>query len=45
MKKVDAKKKPGLAKLPTVVRNKMGYAKNGTKAKNGMSCSSKMKKK
>jgi hypothetical protein len=29
MKAVDSKKNPGLAKLPTEVRNKMGYAKNG----------------
>lgn len=44
MKKVDAKKSPGLAKLPKVVRNKMGYAKNGTMAKNGLCCSSKKTK-
>jgi hypothetical protein len=29
MKPVDAKKNPGLSKLPTEVRNKMGYMKNG----------------
>ena len=29
MKTVDTKKNPGLAKLPTPVRNKMGYAKGG----------------
>jgi hypothetical protein len=29
MKSVDAEKNPGLAKLPTEVRNKMGYAKKG----------------
>lgn len=29
MKPVDAKKNPGLAKLPTKVRNKMGYMKKG----------------
>ena len=29
MKPVDKEKNPGLAKLPTDVRNKMGYAKNG----------------
>ena len=29
LKKVDAKKNPGLAKLPTKVRNKMGYMKKG----------------
>jgi hypothetical protein len=29
MKPIDAKKNPGLAKLPTAVRNKMGYMKKG----------------
>ena len=29
LKKVDAKKNPGLAKLPTKVRNKMGFMKKG----------------
>lgn len=29
MKPVDAGKNPGLAKLPTEVRNKMGYMKKG----------------
>ena len=29
MKEVDAEKNPGLAKLPTKVRNKMGYKKKG----------------
>ena len=29
MKEVDAEKNPGLAKLPTEVRNKMGYKKKG----------------
>jgi len=29
LKPVDTKVKPGLAKLPTAVRNKMGYAKKG----------------
>jgi hypothetical protein len=29
MKSVDATKNPGLAKLPTAVRNKMGYMKKG----------------
>lgn len=43
MKKVNKTKQPGLAKLPTTVRNKMGYAKNGAKAKCGM-CVSKKKK-
>jgi len=42
LKPVDSSKKPGLAKLPTEVRNKMGYQKNGGKtpkpkmAKGGM---------
>jgi hypothetical protein len=31
LKPVDKKSKPGLAKLPTAVRNKMGYAKKGGK--------------
>jgi hypothetical protein len=29
LKPVDSSKKPGLAKLPTEVRNKMGYQKDG----------------
>lgn len=29
MKKVDMKKNPGMAKLPTAVRNKMGFMKDG----------------
>jgi len=29
LKKVDTKKNPGLAKLPTKVRNKMGFMKKG----------------
>lgn len=33
LKAVDSTKNPGLAKLPTEVRNKMGYMKNGGKAK------------
>jgi hypothetical protein len=32
LKPVDKKSKPGLAKLPTDVRNKMGYAKKGGSA-------------
>jgi len=32
LKKVDSKKNPGLSKLPTSVRNKMGYMKKGGKA-------------
>lgn len=31
LKPVDKAEKPGLAKLPTAVRNKMGYQKNGGK--------------
>jgi hypothetical protein len=31
LKSVDAEENPGLAKLPTNVRNKMGYAKKGGK--------------
>ena len=33
LKPVDKKKNPGLAKLPTQVRNKMGYMKDGGKVK------------
>ena len=33
LKPVDKKKNPGLAKLPTEVRNKMGYMKDGGKVK------------
>ena len=33
MKKVDPKKNPGLAKLPKIVRNKMGFMKKGGKVK------------
>jgi len=37
MKKVDANENPGLSKLPTEVRNKMGYMKKGGMAmKKGM---------
>ena len=36
MKTVDQKKNPGLAKLPTKVRNKMGYKKKGGKLKKMM---------
>jgi hypothetical protein len=32
-KKVDSKKNPGLSKLPTSVRNKMGFMKKGGKAR------------
>jgi len=33
LKPVDKKSNPGLAKLPTDVRNKMGYAKKGGSTK------------
>lgn len=33
LKPVDKAKNPGLSKLPTLVRNKMGYQKNGGKVK------------
>ena len=36
MKKVDSSDNPGLSKLPTEVRNKMGYMKKGGMAKKGM---------
>lgn len=50
LKAVDSSKNPGLAKLPTPVRNKMGYQKSGGKVVKAMSgCKacwgSKMKKK
>ena len=35
LKPVDKSKNPGLAKLPTQVRNKMGYMKDGGKVKKG----------
>jgi hypothetical protein len=31
LKETNAEENPGLAKLPTNVRNKMGYARNGGK--------------
>jgi len=37
MKPVDMKKNPGVAKLPTDVRNKMGFMKKGGMAEGGMS--------
>ena len=37
LKETDAEKNPGLAKLPTDVRNKMGYMRKGGKAKKMMS--------
>jgi hypothetical protein len=36
MKPVDMKKNPGVAKLPTAVRNKMGFMKEGGTAKADM---------
>jgi len=36
MKSVDMKKNPGVAKLPTAVRNKMGFMKEGGMAKADM---------
>jgi len=36
LKEVDASDNPGLSKLPTEVRNKMGYMKKGGMAKKGM---------
>jgi hypothetical protein len=36
MKPVDMKKNPGVAKLPTAVRNKMGFMKEGGMAKSKM---------
>lgn len=35
LKPVDKGKNPGLSKLPTPVRNKMGYQKMGGKTKKG----------
>ena len=36
MKPVDMEKNPGVAKLPTAVRNKMGFMKEGGMAKSDM---------
>jgi hypothetical protein len=36
LKPVDVKKNPGLAKLPTPVRNRMGFAKKGKKVSESM---------
>ena len=33
LKSIDKNKNPGLAKLPTKVRNKMGFMKKGGKVK------------
>ena len=46
MKKVNAKKNPGLSKLPKPVRNKMGYMKDGGSVKpKGMKMGGKVKPK
>ena len=45
MKAVDAEKNPGLAKLPTKVRNKMGYMKKGGMAHEDMAKDMPMMKK
>jgi len=45
MKKVDAKKNPGMAKLPTAVRNKMGYMKEGGMAHSDVKMDKKVVKK
>jgi hypothetical protein len=37
MKSVDMEKNPGMAKLPTAVRNKMGFMKKGGMAESGKS--------
>jgi len=45
MKPVDMKKNPGLAKLPTAVRNKMGYMKEGGAAHSDIKMDKKVIKK
>lgn len=45
MKPVDAKKNPGVAKLPTAVRNKMGFMKNGGAAHSDVKMDKKVVKK
>lgn len=45
MKAVDAEKNPGLSKLPTEVRNKMGYMKKGGMAHSDMAQDMPMMKK
>jgi len=37
LKPVDAERNPGLSKLPTEVRNKMGYMKKGGQVKSSAS--------
>ena len=45
MKPVDAKKNPGVAKLPTAVRNKMGFMKEGGTAHSDVKMDKKVIKK
>jgi hypothetical protein len=45
MKSVDSKKNPGMAKLPTAVRNKMGYMKDGGMAHSDVKMDKKVVKK
>jgi hypothetical protein len=45
MKPVDMKKNPGVAKLPTAVRNKMGFMKEGGMTKDDKAQDKKMVKK
>lgn len=45
MKPVDAKKNPGVAKLPTAVRNKMGFMKDGGAAHSDVKMDKKVIKK
>jgi hypothetical protein len=45
MKSVDTKSNPGLAKLPTEVRNKMGYMKHGGAAHSDVKMDKKVVKK
>jgi hypothetical protein len=45
MKQVDMKKNPGMAKLPTAVRNKMGYMKDGGAAHSDVKMDKKVVKK
>ena len=45
MKPVDMKKNPGMAKLPTAVRNKMGYMKEGGAAHSDVKMDKKVVKK
>jgi hypothetical protein len=45
MKSVDTKSNPGLAKLPTEVRNKMGYMKHGGAAHSDVNMDKKVVKK